>query len=413
MNLLIHNIKQLVTVPSHGQRFKAGADMRDLGIIENATVLIQNGLFAWIGRAEDFQQTVNENIDIIDASDLVALPGFVDSHTHSLFAGSREEEFAMRAAGKSYQEIAQAGGGIQNTVQATRTATKKELKKLARRHLENMLRHGTTTVEIKSGYCLDEGEIKMLEAINELGEESLLDIIPTYLGAHDIPAEFKNNADGYVDVICRRVLPYIADRTLAKFCDAFCENGYFSVEQSRRIFQTAKEKGLGIKIHADQLSQSGASTLAADMHAISADHLERIDDAGISALKQSDTIATLLPGVSFFLNYGYPPARKIIDAGVPVALASNFNPGSCMSYSLPLMMTVACTHMSMTPEEAITAATFNGAAALGISDTTGSIEIGKKADMILFSIPSYRHLVYHFGINHVAKVIKRGTLLDF
>ncbi len=421
MNLLIKNIKQLVTVRANGMPFKSGKEMRDLGIIENATVLIENGTFKGIGRNAEFTQTLNENIDIIDATDLVGLPGFVDSHTHLIFAGTRENEFALRAEGgnpslreKTYQEIAQAGGGILNTVNATRTATKKELKKLAHRHLDAMLTEGTTTVEIKSGYGLSEkDEIRILEAINELADECLMDITSTFLGAHAVPPEFKNNSDGYVDLICTRMLPYIAQRKLAKFCDAFCEQGYFSVEQCRRIFKTAKSLGMNIKIHADQLTQIGASKLAAEMGAISADHLEQINDEGIAALKQSGTIATILPGVSFFLHCDYSPARKIIDAGIPLAIASNFNPGTCMSYCMPLMMTIACTQMSMTPEETITASTLNGAAALGLSEKLGSIEIGKQADIVLYDVPSYRYLAYHFGTNHVAKVIKRGTYLDF
>ena len=253
----------------------------------------------------------------------------------------------------------------------------------------------------------------MLEAINELADECLMDIVPTFLGAHAIPPEFKNNSDGFVDLICARMLPYIAQRKLAKFCDAFCEEGYFSVEQCRRIYETSKSLGLSIKIHADQLTQMGASKLAAEMGACSADHLEKIDDAGVIAIKKSSTVATILPGVSFFLHNNYPSARKIIDAGIPLAIASNFNPGTCMSYSMPMMMTIACTQMLMTPEEAITAATLNGAAALGISEKLGSIEVGKQADIVLYDIPNYRYLMYHFGTNHVAKVIKNGTYLDF
>jgi len=388
--------------------------MRDLGIIENATVMIQDGLFSWIGPSDNLSQEPVDSIDTIDASGLIALPGFVDSHTHTVFAGSRENEFAMRAEGKTYQEIAREGGGILSTVNATRITPKRELKKVTSHRLDTMLKQGTTTVEIKSGYGLnEEAELKMLHIINELKDESLMNIVPTFFGAHAIPSEFKENPDGYVDLLCRRLLPYIANHKMAKFCDAFCEQGYFSVEQSRKILETAKSLGFEIKIHADQLSQIGASKLAAEMDAVSADHLEKIDDAGISSLKQSGTVATVLPGVSFFLNCGYAPARKIIDAGIPLAIASNFNPGSCMSYSMPLMMTIACTQMSVTPEEAICAATINGAAALGLSNSSGSIEVGKQADIILYNVPNYRYLIYHYGIDHVAKVIKSGTYLVF
>lgn len=414
MNLIIKNIKQLVTVRSSGKPFKSGLEMRDIGIIERATVVIEKGKFLWIGPSEEFRQNIDKNVDVFDASEFVALPGFIDSHTHLMFAGSREEEFAMRVEGKTYQEIADAGGGILNTVRATRATTKKELKKLARHHLEEMLRQGTTTVEIKSGYGLNEDtEIKMMEAINELSDESLQDIVPTFLGAHAVPPEFKDNPDSYVELLCKRLLPYIAQRQMAKFCDAFCDQGYFSIEQCRKIFETARSLGIGIKIHADQLSRIGATKLAAEFGALSADHLENIDEAGMKSMKSSGTIATILPGVSFFLHYGYPPARKIIDANVPLAIASNFNPGSCMSYSIPLMMTIACTQMSMSPEEAISAATLNGAAALGLSEKLGSIEIGKQADILLLNVPNYKYIAYHFGTNLVTKIIKRGTVLDF
>ncbi len=414
MQLLLKNIKQLVTVSSHGKPAKIGREMRDLGVIEHATVFIEDGLFRWIGLPDQFDLKLHEDAHIIDASGLVALPGFVDAHTHLVFAGSRENEFAMRAEGKTYQEIAEQGGGILSTVQATRATTKKELKKLAGKRLDAMLRHGTTTVEIKSGYGLEpDAEIKIIEVINELADEHFMTIVPTFLGAHAIPPEYKANPDEYVELVCERMLPYIAKRHLARFCDVFCEQGYFSVEQSRKTFEKARLLELDLKIHADELAASGGSKLAAELKVVSADHLEHIDEKGIEGLRSAGVVAVLLPGVSFFLNHAYAPARKLIDAGVPVAIASDFNPGSCMSFSIPLMMTIACSQMKMSPEEAITACTINGAAALKLSDTVGSIEVGKHADIVLYDIPNYRYLAYHFGFNHVKTVIKHGVILEF
>lgn len=412
--LMLKNIAQLVTVRSNGARVKTAGEMSDLGVIENASVLMEDGVFRWIGGPNDKSPKLNEDVTVVDASKKIALPGFVDSHTHLVFAGSREDEFAMRAGGKTYQQIAEQGGGILSTVRDTRHASKRELKQLARRRLDAMLQHGTTTVEIKSGYGLDEeSEIKMLECIQELAREQYSTIVATFLGAHAFPPEFRNSREAYIDLICDRMLPYIGKRSLAQFCDVFCDAGYFSVDQSRRILEKARELGLGIKVHAEELAPSGGSALAAGLRAVSADHLEHIDDASIGLLKSAGVVATLLPGVSFFLNHGYAPARKLIDAGVPVAIASDFNPGSCMSFNMPLMMTIACTHMGMTPEEAITASTLNAAAALNLSQDYGSIETGKKADIVLYDVPNYRYLAYHFGTNHVSLIVKHGVILEF
>lgn len=412
--LMLKNIAQLVTVRSNRERVKTAAGMRDLGVIENASVLIEDGVFLWIGGPNDKHPALSEDATVVDASEKIALPGFVDSHTHLVFAGSREDEFAMRAEGKTYQQIAEQGGGILSTVRATRQASKHDLKRLARVRLDAMLQHGTTTVEIKSGYGLDEeSEIKMLECIQELAKEQYTTVVATFLGAHAFPPEFRNSREAYVDLLRDRMLPYIGKRGLAQFCDVFCDAGYFSVEQSRRILEKARELGLGIKVHADELAPSGGSALAAELRAVSADHLEHIDEASIALLKNAGVVATLLPGVSFFLNHSYAPARQLIDAGVPVAIASDFNPGSCMSFSMPLMMTIACTHMGMTPEEAITASTLNAAAALNLSQVYGSIETGKKADIVLYDVPNYRYLAYHFGTNHVSLIVKHGTILEF
>lgn len=388
--------------------------MRNVGMIENASVLIENGIIQWVGRHEAFAQPLQEDAEVVDASSFVALPGFVDAHTHLVFAGSRENEFALRAEGKTYQEIAAHGGGILSTVKATRTATKKELKKLASKRLDAMMKHGTTTAEIKSGYGLDaDSEIKMLDAIAELAEEHFMTIVPTFLGAHAVPPEYKDRKEEYIQLICTTMMPYVAKRKLARFCDVFCETGYFSAEESRRILQCAHSHGLQLKLHADEFTSIGGTSLAAELHAVSVDHLEHITDEGIQKLRQSETVAVVLPGVSFFLHNPYAPARKLIDAGIPLAIASDFNPGSCMAFSMPLMMTIACTQMSLTPEEAITACTLNGAAALGLSQSVGSIEVGKQADIILYDIPDYRYLAYHFGTNLVGIVIKKGVILEF
>ncbi len=414
MQLFLRNIKQLVTVAANGKPWKNGADMRDIGVIANADILIEDGTFRWIGRTGESPEILANDATVFDANELVALPGFVDSHTHMVFAGSREDEFAMRAEGKTYQQIAEQGGGILSTMRATRVATRKELKKLASHRLDAMMQHGTTTVEIKSGYGLDEqSEIKMLETIAELHKEHFMTIVPTFLGAHAVPPEFRERREEYIKLVCERMLPYIARRGLAIFCDVFCERGYYTPEESRYILQTARGLGLKLKLHADELAASGGSILAGELGAVSADHLEHIDDEGIQQLKRGGVVGVLLPGVSFFLGHGFAPARKLIDAGVPIAVASDFNPGSCMSFSMPLMMTIACTQMSMTPEEAITASTLNGAAALGMSDRFGSIEVGKQADIILYDLPNYRHLPYHFGVNHVKHIIKNGTILEF
>lgn len=414
VNLALINIKQLLTIAANSSRVKRGIDMSNLAIIENAAVLIENERITWIGRMEDLAMASMKETDVLDCIDKVVMPGFVDSHTHLLFAGSRENEFSMRSKGSTYQEIAAAGGGIFNTVEKVRETSKKDLKKTARRWLNAMMRHGTTTVEIKSGYGLDTpNEIKMLEAINELNSEEVMTIVPTFLGAHAVPPDRKSEPDEYVGELVQKMIPYIGTKKLAAFCDVFCESGYFSVEQSKAILMHGKEFGMMPKVHAEELSISGGAELAAELGAISADHLEHVSDSGIAMLASAGTVATLLPGVSFFLNHAYAPARKLIDAGVAVALASDFNPGSCMSYTMPLMMTIACTQMRMSPEEAITACTLNGAAALNLSSEIGSIEAGKKADLIVLNIPNYEFLPYHFGENHVGKIVKNGVVLEF
>jgi imidazolonepropionase len=414
LHLALINIKQLVTVAANGKRMKKGSEMSSLSIIENAAVLVENEHITWLGKMEELSMSSMKETDVLDCMDKVVMPGFVDSHTHLVFAGSREDEFALRSTGATYQEIASKGGGILSTMNAVREAPKKELKKSARRWVNAMLQHGTTAVEIKSGYGLNmENEIKMLEAINELNTEEMITIVSTFLGAHAVPPEYRDRRQEYVTEIIDRMIPYVGAKKLATFCDVFCEENYFDLEQSRAILSQAKQFGMLPKLHAEELSSMGSAELAVSMGAVSADHLEQISPRGIEALAGSDVVATLLPGVSFFLDHPHAPARSLIDAGAAVALASDFNPGSCMSYSMPMMMTIACTQMHMSPAEAISASTLNAAAALNLSGEVGSIENGKKADMIVLDIPNYKFLPYHFGENHVWKVVKSGVVLEF
>jgi imidazolonepropionase len=414
LNLFIKNIAQLVTVDAQGKSTKVGGEMRDLGILSDAGVLCEQGKISWVGEMKDWQRRLPDDYGELDASRKVVLPGFVDSHTHMMFAGNRAHEFALRSQGATYQQIAEAGGGILNTITHVRFATKKDLKKQTLRYMNEMMKHGTTTVEIKTGYGLDlDSEIKMLEAINELKDEELMTVVPTFIGAHAYPPEFKQNKRAYVDLVLEKMIPYAGKKQLATFCDVFCEKGYFELEESEQILNEGKKWGMLPKIHAEELNPLGGAQLAAKLGAVSADHLEKIDDAGIAALRDANVVGTVLPGVSFFLNHGYAPARKLIDSGVAVAIASDFNPGSCMSYSMPMMMTIACTQMQMSPEEAIVASTLNGAAALNLSSSVGSIEVGKNADLIVADIPDYKYLAYHFGSNHIVTTIKNGTILEF
>ncbi len=317
----------------------------------------------------------------------------------------------MKILGATYQEIAAKGGGIKNTMRATRTATHDELLESARHRLRKALEFGVTTLEIKSGYGLTfEDEIKILEVINRLKKEGPQDIVATFLGAHTLPPEFTGNRRGYIDLVIDRMIPEIAKRQLADFCDVFCETGVFTPDETREIFSAAQSAGLRLRLHADQLSNTGGTELAVSMSALSADHLENISGSGIDALRGSGAIAGLLPGCSFFLNMRYPPARKMLDAGIPVALATDFNPGSCMTQNLPLIMSIACAQMRMTPAESITAVTLNAARSLGRGDI-GNIRPGLQADFALFDAPDYRYIPYHFGQNHIAHVIKKGKLL--
>jgi imidazolonepropionase len=411
MTLIIRNAAQVVCVAQHGEAIKRDPAMRQLAVIPDGAVVLRAEHIDWVGPTAQLPP-LPPSTDTIDASGKIVLPGFIDSHTHLIFAGSREDEFEQRLQGMSYQEITAAGGGINATVSRVRESAKEELKELARPRLLRLLRCGVTTVEVKSGYGLTlADEIKCLEVIAELNAEGPLELVPTFLGAHAVPPEFRNDREGYVRLLVEEMLPEVAGRRLAEFCDVFCEQGVFSLAESERILQRARDLGLRLKLHADELTPLGGAELAARLQATSADHLLCITDRGIDALARSETIATLLPGTAFFLGVAVAPARRLIERGVAVALASDCNPGTCPTENLPLIGTMACTQMKMLPAEVVTALTLNAAAALGRSDRLGSIEVGKQADLIICNIPNYRHLFYHFGVNHVWRVLKRGRIV--
>jgi imidazolonepropionase len=409
--LVVKNASQLVQVASQGERQKRGASMRELSIIAGGALVAEDGRIVWVGRTEDLPPQP-ANAEVIDASGKTVLPGFVDSHTHLIFAGTREDEFAQRIRGTTYQEIAESGGGINATVRSVRLATKEELKNLARGRLDRMLNLGVTTVEAKSGYGLSPAdEIKCLEAIAELNEEHFCDLVPTFLGAHEVPPEYRSDRAGYLRLVVNRMLPEVADRGLAAFCDVFCERGVFDVGEAETVLLAAARRGLGLKIHADEFSALGGAELAGKVGATSADHLLHITEAGAAAMRQAGTVATLLPGTAFFLGLASARARWLIDQGLAVALATDCNPGSCMTENLPLIGTMACSQMKMDPAEVITALTLNGAAALARSDRVGSLEVGKQADLAILDLPNYQLFPYHFGVNHVWRVVKSGQVV--
>lgn len=350
---------------------------------------------------------------VVEAGNCVVTPGLVDSHTHPVFHATREIEFELRCKGRTYEEIAASGGGIQSSVASVRQASKTELKEIVRERVRRFISLGTTTIEAKSGYGLNmEDEIKSLEIINELGDEEELDIIPTFLGAHEIPIEFRDNRRGYISLLIKEMIPEVASRRLAEFCDIFCEKNVYTIKEAREILRAARSSGLKLKLHADQLHLTGATRLGIELDAVSADHLEKIDQSGVDALANSRTVAGLLPGSVFFLgSHDYPPARKLIDAGATVCLATDFNPGSSMTQSLPMMMTLGCLFMGMTPDETLGAVTIHGAASINREDTIGNLLPGYQADLVLWNAEDYRQIPYYFGVNLVDKVIKKGRVV--
>jgi imidazolonepropionase len=410
VDLLIINAGELVTMAGGPRK---GARLKDVGAVKAGALAAYQGVIQDVGTTEEVLARVQTgpSTRIIDARGRAVIPGFVDPHTHLCFAGDRADEFAMRLQGATYTEIAAMGGGIMSTVKATRQATEPALVDLGLKRLDALALTGTTTVEVKSGYGLTTAdELKMLKAIKAMADRHPLDVVPTFMGAHELAPEYKQDREGYIRLICEEMLPVVAD--LATFCDVFTEKGVFTVEESRRILERGKKLGLKPKVHADELSDLGGAALAAEVGAVSADHLLFASDAGLAAMAKAGVVATCLPGTAFCLmNVPYAPARKMIDAGCLVALASDFNPGSCPAYAMPFIITLACMHMKLDPAEALAAATINAAVAIGMENRVGSLEIGKQADVVILDAPSYRHIPYKMGQGCVSTVIKKGRLL--
>lgn len=395
--------RQLVTL--HGpSRPRIRGELRELGIIEDGALLVRNGRIAAVSTHAELKGQIPSGIEVIEAENGVVMPGFVDAHTHLVFAGNRADEYEQRIEGATYQQIAAGGGGIHATVRKTRQASEEELLAATRRHARWFLAHGTTTVEAKSGYGLDlETECKMLRVMRRLGSEGPLEIVPTFLGAHEVPPE--SDPEKYVEAIVTEMLPRVAAERLAEYCDVFCEPHLFAVPAARRILQAAKQLGLGLRLHADQFTCSEGAKLAAELGAATADHLEHTNTASIDALAAAGVQPVLLPGSVYALGLQrYPDARTMIDRGLAVVLATDFNPGSSPTASMPMILSLACTQMRMSPAEAITAATINGAYSLGRGAEIGSLETGKRADFVLYGCSDYREIAYHFGINLVREV---------
>lgn len=410
-DLFIQNCGQLLTAAGASQMPKTLQGMNDIGIILDGAVAIRDGNIIDVGTTRQLGKKYNrKGVNVIDALGKVVLPGFVDCHTHAVFGGDRAGEFVQRIQGENYLEILKKGGGILSTVKKTRKLTLKKLVEVSKKHLDTMLLQGTTTAEIKSGYGLNKkDELKILKAIQYLQKTHQINIISTFLGGHTVPAEYKSNPNAYVDLICnmlQEVKPY------ATFCDVFCDEGGFDVQQSERILSTAKKLGFRLKIHVNEFKDIGGVPLAIRSCVISADHLDNIRHRDILKLKECGIICVLLPGVPFFLmKDNYAPGRKMIEDGLPIALATDFNPGTCPCENIQMIVTLACLKLGMTPAQAINAVTINAAHAVGMADRIGSIEAGKQADMIILDIQDYNQIPYYFGTNHVKNVFKKGTLI--
>ncbi len=416
--LLLERISTLITPEaSQGEEGHlpraSGEAMGNLRVIRNGAVAIEGKSIIAVGSSDELKEAFAD-AERIDCSGKTLLPGFVDSHTHIVFAGNRANEFAMRLRGVTYQEIYEAGGGIRSTMNSVREASLEEIVETARPLVQSAFRHGTTTIEAKSGYGLDTAsELKLLEAIQVLDQEEAPTLVPTFLGAHAFPPEFAHDREGYVHLLIDEMIPEVARQGLAEYCDVFTDEGYFTVEESERIVAAGAEHGMKARVHADELADVSAASMAARVEAVSADHLLMISDKGIADMKEAGVIATLLPGTAFYLNLPYAPARRLIEAGLPIALATDCNPGTNMCENMGITLALACMGMRMTIEEAITASTLNGAAALDRSDNIGMIVPGMNADLTVFSTPDYPDILYHYGVNQVVMVVKEGTVVEF
>jgi imidazolonepropionase len=407
--LAVLHASQLVTLAGP-KRSRVGAELCDLAIIPDGGMLVRDGAIVATGSSDVIEKQMARDAEIVDATDHVVLPGFVDAHAHPVFAGNRVDEFEMRARGATYEQIAANGGGIRSTVRKTRAATEDQLLAQAIKHAEWFLRCGTTTVEAKSGYGLSvEDEIKILRVVRRLNKETQVEFIPTFLGAHAIPEDFQSAPDRYVSLVIDEMLPRVADERLAEFCDVFCERGYFDVETSRRVLSAAREHGMGIRMHADQLTNGGGAELAAELGAVTADHLEKTEAPGIAAMKRAGVQPVLLPGSVYSLGKTrYPRAREMIEAGLAIVIATDFNPGSSPTPSMQMVLSLAATQMKMTPAEGVTAATINAAHSLNRGSTIGSLEAGKRANFAVFNCEDYRELAYYFGNPQTHSVYVRG-----
>jgi imidazolonepropionase len=409
--LLIINAKELVTCSGYEGKFGSEA-MNDLKVIENGCVAMENGTITHVGTTEEVLKIIDEDAyNIIDASNKTVLPGFVDSHTHFIFGGDRANEYDWRLRGLSYVEIMNLGGGIINSVRGTEAASLESLIELGLKRLDSMLSFGVTTVEGKSGYGLyKDTEIKQLRAMEACDQSHEIDVVKTFLGAHSVPKAYKGRGEDFIDYLIEEVMPQVKAENLAEFCDVFCEQNVFSVEESRKLLTAAKKMGFKLKLHADEIAPLGGSELAAELGASSADHLLVASDQGIKAMAKEKVIATCLPCTAFSLKEPYARARFMVDSGCAVAVATDYNPGSCPTESVPLAIALSTLYMGLTTEETITALTINGAAALDRADTIGSIDVKKKADLVIHDCPSYKHIPYHIGVSTVELVIKNGQV---